>query len=104
MEIKLSHILENMAALFGMSFQVRGGDEEVIHVDDKPSFSNHISEGVVHELLKHGRGVAEAKEHDSGFKEPFVGDKDCLPLMTILDMDVVILPANFKSDEVASVL
>ena len=47
---------------------VRGEYEEIIHVDDKPSFSDHILEGIVYEMLKYGGGVVETKEHDSGFK------------------------------------
>ena len=50
------------------------GVDEVIHVDDKPSFGNHIVEGVIHEPLECGGGVHEAEEHDGGFKQPFVGD------------------------------
>ena len=41
--------------------------EEVVHVDDKSSFDNHVSKEVIHEALEHG-GVIETKEHDSGFK------------------------------------
>ena len=47
---------------------IKGEYEEIIHVDDKPSFSNHISEEVIHEVLEYGGGVVETKEHDSGFK------------------------------------
>ena len=63
----------------------------VLHltVDDEPSLSDHISEGVIHESLEHGRGVTEAKEHDSRFKESFVGDEGHFPLMTILDADII---------------
>ena len=42
--------------------------EEIIHVDDKPSFSNHIVKEVIHEVLGCGRGVIETKEHNSGFE------------------------------------
>ena len=47
---------------------VRGEDEEVIYIDDKPSFSNHVSEGIIHEVLENGRGVVEVKKHDTGFE------------------------------------
>ena len=43
-------------------------DEEIIYVDDEPSFSDHVSEGVIHEMLEYGRRVVEIKEHDGGFK------------------------------------
>ena len=47
---------------------IGGKYEKVVHVDDKPSFSDHISEGIIHEMLECGGGVVETKEHDSRFK------------------------------------
>jgi hypothetical protein len=47
--------LKDVFASFFMEFVIWGEDEEVVHIDDKPSFSNHILEGVVHEVLEgHG--------------------------------------------------
>ena len=46
---------------------IRGEYEEIVHVDDEPSFSDHIS-GVIYETLEYGGGVVETKEYDSGFK------------------------------------
>ena len=51
-----------------MEGRVGGIDEEIVHVDDEPSLSNHIAEGVVHEPLKGGGRVGEPEEHDCGFK------------------------------------
>ena len=59
---------------------IRGVDEKVVHIDDKPSFYDEVPEWVVHELLKHGGGVHKSKEHDCGFKEPLVGDEGGLLL------------------------
>ena len=47
-------------------------------------------------MLEGGRGVGETKEHDSRFKEAFVGNKSSLPLVSILDMDIVIFPLYIK--------
>ena len=47
---------------------IREEYEEIVHVDNKPSFSDHVLEGVIHEVLKYGRGVVETKEHNSGFE------------------------------------
>ena len=76
-------MLEDMTSSFSMEFRVGGGDEEVIHINDEPSFYDHVLEGVVHELLEHGRGVAKTEEHNSWFEESFVHDEGCFPLMTI---------------------
>ena len=103
MEVKLGHSLEDMAGLLSVGLLVQGGDEEVIHVDNQPSFSDHVSEGVIHETLEHSGGVAKAEEHDGGFKEAFVSDEGRLPLVTILDADVVVPLTNIKLGEVASI-
>ena len=91
--------LENVLGALAVDFFVRGKDEEVVHVDDKPSFCDHVLEGVVHELLKHSWGVGESKEHDHWFKEPLMDDENRLPLMAIFDVDVVIAPSDIKLGE-----
>ena len=53
---------------------IRGEYEEIIHVNDKPSFSDHILKEVIHEMLECGRGVVETKEHNSRFEQSFVCD------------------------------
>jgi len=78
---------------------IGGEDKEVVHIDNEPSFHNHISEGVVHEPLEGGGGVGEAKEHDSGFKETFMGDEGGLPLVSVFDADVVVAPSNIELGE-----
>ena len=37
-------MLEDTVGSFGVGLGVRRSDEEVIHVDNKPSFSDHVSE------------------------------------------------------------
>ena len=78
---------------------VRGVDKKVIHIDDEPSFGNHIAEGVIHESLKGSGGVGEAKEHYGGFEESFVGDEGCLPLMAVFDSYIVIPPSYVELGE-----
>ena len=68
MEVKFSHALQDTFGAFFVESGVGGVDEEVIHVDYKPSFGNHVVEGIVHELLKSGGGIGKSKEHDGGFK------------------------------------
>ena len=57
-KVEFSHTLEDMAGSFSMGLGVRGCNEEVIHVDDEPSFSDHVPEGVIHESLECDGGVA----------------------------------------------
>ena len=102
-KVEFCHSLENSAGSFSMGDRVRRGNEEVIHIDDQPSFSNHVSEQVIHESLECSRRVAKAKEHNHGFKEPLVHDEGCLPLMTVFDMDIIVSSTNVEFSEVASV-
>ena len=78
---------------------IGGVDEEIIHIDNEPSFSDHIAEGVVHEALEGSGGIGEAKEHYSGFEESLVSDEGCLPLMAIFNSYVVIPPPYIKLGE-----
>ena len=103
MEVEFGHSLEDMVSMLCVCCGVRGGDEKVIHVDEEPSFCDHVLKGVVHESLECGRGVAKAEEHDGGFEESFVGNEGCFPLVAILDADVVISPMNIEFGEVMSI-
>ena len=102
-KVELSHALEDTVGPFFMGLGIRRGDEEVIHVDDEPSFSDHISEQVIHESLECGRRVAKSKEHNCWFKKSFVGNKGCLPLVTILDADIILPSTNVECSEVVSI-
>ena len=85
--------------MFAVGFFVWGEDEKVVHIDDQPSFCNHVPEGVVHKLLECGWGVGKPKEHDCWFKKAFMGDKGGFPLVTIFDVDIVITPSDVKLGE-----
>ena len=88
--------------MFGVFFvegSVRGIDEEIIHIDDKPSFGNHVVEGVVHKSLESSGGVGESEEHNCGFEQSLVGNEGCLPLVTVLDLHVVVSPTNVELGE-----
>jgi len=98
-QVEFSHSLEDTLSVFLVSGGIGGEDEEVIHIDDKPSFSNHVSEGIVHKSSEGGGGVGEAEEHNGRFKEAFVGNKGGLPLMSIFDADVVVAPSDVKLSE-----
>ena len=85
--------------MFLMGSGIGGEDEEVVHIDDEPSFCDHISKGVVHESLESGGGVSEAKEHDGWFEEAFMSDEGGFPLVSVFDADVVVAPSDIKFGE-----
>ena len=82
---------------------VGGIDEKIIHIDNKPSFGNHIAEGVVHETLEGGGGVGESEEHHSWLEEPLMGNEGCFPLVTVLDSYVVVPPSDVELSKDLSV-
>ena len=43
-KVQFSHALEDMMGSFFMGRRVRGGDEEVVHIDDELSFGDHVLE------------------------------------------------------------
>ncbi|KAF8237668.1 hypothetical protein L208DRAFT_1245904, partial [Tricholoma matsutake] len=66
---------------------ILGEYQDVIHVNHKPSFSNHVAEDLVHHCLE---------EHHHWLKQPSVRLEGCLPLISILDSDVVIPPSDVQ--------
>ena len=83
---------------------IREVDKKVIHVNDEPSFSNHVAERVVHEPLEDSREVGKAKEHYCRFKQPFISDESGFPLVAIFDSHIVIPLANIKLGEYLGVM
>ena len=98
-EVQFRHALEDTLSTFAVGFFVGREDKEVVHVDDKPPFFNHVLERIIHESLECGRGVGEPKEHHHWFEEAFMRDEGGLPLVTIFDANIVVPPADVKLSE-----
>ena len=103
MKVKFGHALENAFCAFLVEGSVGGVDEKIIHVDNEPSFSNHIAEGVVHEPLEGCGGVGESEEHHGRFEESLMGDEGGFPLVSVFDSYIVISPPNIEFGEDLSV-
>jgi hypothetical protein len=99
MEIQFRHPLEDTFSMLGMRGVVRGEDQEINHVNNKPPFGNHIMEGIIHESLEGGRGIIHAKEHDHRFEEAFMDNEGTFPLISFFDANIVITPLNVKLGE-----
>ena len=82
-----------------MGGRVRRVDEEIIHVNDEPSFCNHVAKGIIHEVLEDGRGISKTEEHHSWFEKSLMDNKDGFPLMSVLDLDIIVSPLDIKFGE-----
>ena len=67
-------------------------------------FHDHVSENMIHEGLKSAGGIAESEEHDGWFKKSKRGDEHSLPLIFLMNMDVVVTPVNVEFSEVGGIL
>src|SRR6267154_3621752 len=65
-------------------------DQYVIHIYNRPSFTDLLCEDLVHVGLEGGWGVAETKEHDIGLEQPVSRRKGCFPAIVRMDAYVVI--------------
>ena len=67
--LDISKGMSHVTGVFMVGFFIWGGDEEVVHIDDEPSFCNHVPEGVMHESSEYGWGVCP-KNITVGSKSP----------------------------------
>ena len=74
-------------------------DQDVIEVDTYQALHDEVSEDVIHHGLEGGRAIGETEEHQ-GFKQPSVGSEGDLPLVTLLDSDIIVPPSNIQLGEV----
>jgi hypothetical protein len=93
------HTLKNLLHSFSVGLLIWEEDKEVIHVDNQPSFGDEILQGVIHEMLKCGRSVHEAKEHNSWFKESSRSNKGGFPLITFIYPYIVVSPSDVEFGE-----
>jgi hypothetical protein len=71
-----------------------GVNGNVVHVDFKPAFCDHVRKNVIHERLKCRRGITKSKEHDSGFKETEWCDEGRFPLVFFMNANIVDIPSE----------
>ena len=77
-----------------MLLQGLGEDEDVIKIHTQHSLCNEVTEDVIHHGLECSWAIGEVKEHDQQFQQLSVCPECCLPLISLLDVHVVIAPAD----------
>src|SRR5712691_5831745 len=74
-------------------------DNDVVHIDRTFAQVNVILEFVVYHGLESGRGVRQAKEHDSWFEKTIARFEGSLPFIAFFDADVIVSPSDVKFGE-----
>ena len=103
-EIVVLQALKNTSDCVTVLLHRSREDQNVVHVHDNDTFHDQVLEDLVHHCLESRRGVSETEEHDEGFEKAAIGTKRCLPLVTFLDPDVLITPADIDLREDSCVL
>ena len=62
-------------------------------------FVDERSEDVIHHCLECGGRICKPKEHYCWFEHAEQGFECCLPLVTLLDSDIIISPSDVKFSE-----
>ena len=73
---------------------------KVIHINDKPTFSDVVGKVIVHKGLEGWGRSAEAEEHYCWFKQSQLSDKYSLPFISFFDANIVIPPTDIELGEV----
>ena len=96
----LAKTFQNMPhyySVFGEGIQV---DQDIVEVDTYQAFHDEVSENVIHHGLESGQAIGETKEHHQAFKQLLVSSEGGLPLITLLDSDIIVPPLNIQLGEV----
>ena len=75
--------------------------QDVVHIDRHVSFIDEVLADIVHHGLEGDRTVGEAEEHDQGFKEAPIHSEGSFPLISLLDLHIVVSPMYVQFHKVS---
>ncbi|KAG5349515.1 hypothetical protein C0989_003337 [Termitomyces sp. Mn162] len=81
-----------------------GVNEDVVEVHAYYTLCNEVSEDVVYHSLESGWAVGETKEHNKWLKQSPVGLEGHLPLVSFLNMHIVVTLPDIQFSEVSCTL
>ncbi|KAG5349823.1 hypothetical protein C0989_001718 [Termitomyces sp. Mn162] len=79
-------------------------DEDVIEVHTHYTLCNEVPEDVIFHGLEGGWAVGETEEHNKWLKQSSVGLEGHLPLISLLNVHIVITPPDIQFSEVSHAL
>src|SRR6266404_8429706 len=82
----------------------RGGNENVIHIDNNAGSLRQeakldVLEDLIHHCLECTWGISQSKEHNLWFKKAVFGFEGCLFFVPRFDPNIVITPSHVKLGE-----
>ncbi|KAG6868036.1 hypothetical protein C0993_008122 [Termitomyces sp. T159_Od127] len=99
-ELVLAEAFQNNVCDLVVLLKCFGVDEDVVKVYTHYTLYDEVLEDVVHHCLEGGQAIGESKEHDKQFKQPLVGLEGSLPLISFLNVHIVVTPPNIKFGEI----
>src|SRR3979490_1509776 len=86
-------------SVFGSVLRV---DEDVVNVYADDSFHDEVLKDIVHHCLERSWTIGQTEEHHQRLIQPSVCPKCCLPLVSILNPNIVVPPSDIQLREVLS--
>ncbi|KAG5349114.1 hypothetical protein C0989_005821 [Termitomyces sp. Mn162] len=103
-ELVLAEAFQNKTSDPIVFLQCFGVDEDVVKVHADYTFYNEVPEDVIHHGLEGGWAVGETKEHNKWLKQSPVGPEGHLPLISLLNVHIVVTPLDIQFSEVLCTL
>ncbi|KAG5350705.1 hypothetical protein C0989_009606 [Termitomyces sp. Mn162] len=99
-ELVLAEAFQDKASNLTVFLQCSGIDEDVIKVHTHYALCYEVSEDVVYHGLEGGRAIGESKEHNEQLKQSPVGPEGSLPLISLLNVHIIVTPPDIQLSEV----
>ena len=99
----LPETAENLLDVFFMVRFVFREDQQVVQIDNDID-TYQVLEDVIHHMLERSRSVSQAEGHHGRFEVSFPGPERGLPLVALLDPDVVVAPPEVQGGEYPGLL
>ena len=97
--MEVTKALEDEADFVVQVFEGVSADGKIVHVDNKPPFSDIVCEVEIHKCLEHRRRSTKSKKHHHWFKQSQGSDEGGFPLVALLNSNIVISPLYIELSE-----
>ncbi|KAG6872476.1 hypothetical protein C0993_002128, partial [Termitomyces sp. T159_Od127] len=99
-ELMLAEVFQDLVCNPAVLLKRVSVDEDVVKVYAHYTLHDEVPKDVIHHCLESGWTVSESEEHDKGFKQSTIGPKGSLPLVSFLNVHIVVAPPDVQFGEV----